>query len=463
MFSSIVETVQGRVRLRPVETRIGWVLRARGIPVARADKRFLPAVAAPAWTGIRDDHRSPSVAPQHLRAFEFAEPGPPVGDERSCVHASVWIPQGAKGLPILVWLHGGGGFAGSSTDRDAAQLASSLGVVVVALSFRLGALGHLHVRDLLGDEYIDSGNVGVSDVQAGLDWVSRNAERLGGDPERIALAGQSAGAAMVATVLSTAAGAGLISRAIMQSGTAERVHDVAQAQGITESLAAEFGDSSRLLESSDADIVRAQGAVLRRAVDQAVILPTPFRPVVGVPSLISSGPHSLGTGAASSIPLLIGTNLRETAGVSRPRASATIVRDDRRHSYSRAMEAVRSAGFDLGDGVTSWCTDLAYRQPTERVLEARRDISSPTYAYLFTGSPGVQPVHNAELDLLFEEPGADSGLSMRHLWRAFLHGGEESLGGFWPPYEFDRSVAILGSESRIEQDPLAPLRVAWGE
>ncbi|WP_194764923.1 carboxylesterase family protein [Microbacterium sp. UFMG61] len=458
MIARTIALPQGRVRQRVIAVGNTTAMRVRGIPIARVERRFLPPVHGVAWEGIRDDDPHPAVAPQHLHAFRFDDPGPVIGDGRECIHASVWSPVDVGGLPVLVWLHGGGGFAGSSTERDAGALAVSLGAVVIALSFRVGALGHLHLGHDGAGEYADSGNTGLHDIRVGLEWVRRNVEHFGGDASRVTLAGQSAGAAMVATVLATEWGATLVSRAIMQSGTAERVHTVAQANAVASVMSASMGGVAQLISRPEADVVAAQGRLLQRASLGAWELPTPFRPVLGVPSLVQSPLQAFEQGAAEGIPLLIGTNLREAALMASVLPAARRASENADSGYRSALERARRSGLEVGDDSTAWCTDRAYRQPTERILSARLSAPAPTYAYLFTGTPQAAPVHNAELDLLFS-PGDESEVSqLAVLWRDFIHGDREVLGEVWAPMGPGRDVAVIGERVRMQMDPLGTLR-----
>lgn len=463
MITRLFGLPQGRVRPSRIAVGARTVLRARGIPVARAERRFLPPVPDVGWAGIRVDDPHPAVSPQHRAAFVFDAPGEVIGDGRSCIHASVWAPQGAERLPVLVWLHGGGGFAGSSTERDATLLAARLDAVVVALSFRVGAMGHLHLGEHFGGEYADSANAGLHDVRIGLQWVQRNASFLGGSGSRVVLGGQSAGAAMVATVLATEWGTKLVSRAIMQSGSAERFHTVAQAEAIADSMSTLVGGSQRLLSLPESEIVGAQGRLLHQSLRGALELPTPFRPVAGTASLSRSPLQSFEGGLAGDTPLLIGTNIREAAAVARVFPAARHEMKKSGERYREALEFARASGLDVGDDTVAWCTDRAYRQPTERVLSARLSASAPTYAYLFTGTRGAEPVHNAELDLLFYPQVGRRGVGLVDLWRDFVHGDNATLGGMWHPIGRDRGVAIIGDEIRMSSDPLGMLRERYSD
>ena len=144
--------------------------------------------------------------------------------EAGSLTANVWAPVGARDLPVMVWVHGGGyvGGSNSSPRTDGARLAAAGQVVVVALSYRLGVFGFFPAFAELGDGFEDAANLGILDLIAGLEWVRDNVSAFGGDPGVVTAFGQSAGAAAVGTMLGMPRARGLFRRAIMQSGTAER-------------------------------------------------------------------------------------------------------------------------------------------------------------------------------------------------------------------------------------------------
>ena len=127
-----------------------------------------------------------------------------------CLHLTVWTPAAdAQRRPVVVWLHGGAwqSGAGALDWYDGARLAGRGDVVVVAVNYRLAALGWLHVPG-------QTANVGLLDQEAAIDWVMDNIDALGGDPERVTLMGQSAGASSICAMLARRP---RFSRAILQS------------------------------------------------------------------------------------------------------------------------------------------------------------------------------------------------------------------------------------------------------
>ena len=148
---------------------------------------------------------------------ELGTPQSPAGDD--CLNLNVWTPDpGAGGLPVLVWIHGGAFYAGSGVDDvyNGAAFARD-GVVCVTINYRLGVQGFWHLGEHFA-ELAQSGNIGMLDQIAALQWVQENIAAFGGDPNQVTIAGESAGGMSVSTLMAMPAAKGLFQRAIPQSG-----------------------------------------------------------------------------------------------------------------------------------------------------------------------------------------------------------------------------------------------------
>lgn len=201
----------------------------KGIPYAKAE-RFKAPVKADPWPGVRSCRQYGPTAPQAERqgwqndeiAFAFNWDDGYAGED--CLRANVWTPaKSADGhkRPVMVWLHGGGFAAGSGQEipgYDGANLARKGDVVVVTLNHRLNVLGFLDLSEF-GPEYAESGNAGLLDLVAALEWVRDNAEAFGGDPDNVTIFGQSGGGGKVSVLCATPAAKGLFHKAIVQSGS----------------------------------------------------------------------------------------------------------------------------------------------------------------------------------------------------------------------------------------------------
>ncbi|HUO22972.1 MAG TPA: carboxylesterase family protein [Caulobacteraceae bacterium] len=200
-----------------------------GIPYAAPPvgiNRWRAPQHAPAWSGVRPSSEFGAncmqAGPVGARAALFSQaaayrPQPAVSED--CLFLNVWTPAAAPGarLPVLVFFHGGGWNRGSGSESSfAGAPMASQGVVMVTANFRLGLFGFLAHQALL-DEAGDTGNYGLMDQIAVLNWVKRNIAAFGGDPNQVTLAGQSAGAAGVRFMMSIPATDGLFKRAIAES------------------------------------------------------------------------------------------------------------------------------------------------------------------------------------------------------------------------------------------------------
>ena len=220
-----------------VETRRGSLRGAaerglavfRGIPFARppiGPRRFLPPEPPPPWAGVRDARRFGAAA---LQNGALIGPLMSLGindTSEDCLYLNVWTPGAdRRRRPVLVWIHGGAFVlgAGSQMLYDGAALARRGAVVVVTINYRMGAFGFLRLRDRFGARLSASGNEGLLDQVAALEWVRDEIEAFGGDPGNVTIFGESAGAMSCATLLGVPRARGLFHRAILQSGAANFV------------------------------------------------------------------------------------------------------------------------------------------------------------------------------------------------------------------------------------------------
>jgi len=192
----------------------------RGIPYAAppvGDLRWKPPVAAPAWSGVRDASSFGNICPQFDFSSNFQ------GNE-DCLTLNVFraYPPPADPQPVMVFIHGGGDRNGAANlpMLDAPPLATH-GVVVVTIQYRLGLLGFLAHSLLTAEGGGSSGNYGLMDQIAALQWLQRNIAAFGGDPNQVMIFGESAGAMDVETLLASPAAQGLFARAGMESGGVE--------------------------------------------------------------------------------------------------------------------------------------------------------------------------------------------------------------------------------------------------
>lgn len=199
----------------------------KGLPYGTAPqfRRFQPPLHSEPWSGVFDASDYGPMAPQPLTyrdpAFLASWANPQVEDE-DCLRLNLWTPGlDSRRRPVMVWLHGGGFSAGSGSALgfDGHNLARRGDIVLVSVTHRLNAFGHLYLKELGSEVMADSGAVGMLDVVAALQWVRDNIEQFGGDPNNVTIFGQSGGAGKVMVLMAMPAARGLFHRAIVQSGS----------------------------------------------------------------------------------------------------------------------------------------------------------------------------------------------------------------------------------------------------
>jgi para-nitrobenzyl esterase len=204
-----------------------------------------------AWSGVREALEPGAPCVQYaspLGGIQTARANTAVGAE-DCLTLNVYAPQSATPtsfLPVMVWIHGGGNTIGAGTLYDGGRLAATRDVVVVTVNYRLGPLGwfrHEALRAGTADHVERSGNFGMLDLIRALEWVQSHIAAFGGDPARVTIFGESAGATNVMTLLLSPHALGLFHRAILESGGLH-IRDVEKAEAFTEGSSPEARNSS---------------------------------------------------------------------------------------------------------------------------------------------------------------------------------------------------------------------------
>lgn len=488
-------------------TRDREVFAFHGIPYAAAPtgpNRFRPPEPALPWTGVRPASEPGFVAPQVPTPLEdlYSRPGAVQGED--CLTLSVWTPalDDAR-RPVVVWIHGGNFVNGSGTTprTDGATLAAAGDVVVVGVNYRLGALGFLFLGDLVPGEE-DSGVVGILDQVAALRWVRDEIAAFGGDPGRVTVVGQSAGAMSIGSLLGMPAAEGLFHRAVLQSGGPTSVRDRETATATTIDILGELGIAAddhaadRLREASVAQILAAQRTVAAASWARARESGSPrglFSPVHGTPSLPAPPWDAIAAGAGD-VPVLLGTT-RDELRITHV-LDPTFHRDTWQDVDARlaaqfgadhldaARTAYRIAGETPADVAVAVAGDVRFVAPTVQLAERLSDRGTPTWLFEFryrgTAFDGaLRSAHGLEIPFVFDTldcPGStallgeptDSSRSLarriRDAWIAFARHGDPSHPGLppWPRYhESQRSTMIFDESCAVVEDPVRDRRLLW--
>lgn len=437
--------VRGRVE--------GGVHVFRGIPFARPE-RFAAPAPVEAWDGVRDCAEFGPPPPQR-----GGPPGPAAGGE-SWLTVNVWSPSPgpAARLPVMVWIYGGAYRSGESgaSVYDGALLAREGNAVVVTLNYRVGMEGFAHVEGA-------PANRGLLDQVAALEWVRDNVAAFGGDPGRVTVFGESAGAGSVAALMVMPRAAGLFGRAIAQSvpGT---FFSAALAADIAAALTAELGlrpdaaalaavTPARLVEAAESATARMRGHEERwGAVAHTV---TPFSPVVDGDVLPRDPWSALADGAGRGIELIAGHNRDEyrlftaTGRLGRTRAGEPlrVFAPGLEQGYRDAYPAAHAESLDeLAQ------SDWVFRMPSLRLADAHAAGGGRAHTYELTWPSPVMDgalgsCHGLDVPLVFGN--LDSGMGrfllgegaapeaaavsadFRRAWTGFAAGD----GPGWEPYE----------------------------
>jgi para-nitrobenzyl esterase len=283
----------------------------KGIPYAAppiGPLRWRPPQPVPAWGGVRPVDAYGANSLQGV-VFDDIDPTTP-GVSEDCLYLNVWTPAApgsAERLAVLVWIHGGGFVVGSGSEPryDGTRLAER-GIVVVTLNHRLNALGFLAHPELSEEsEHGVSGNYGMLDLVAALQWVNRNIEAFGGDPAQVTIAGESAGSIAVSALMASPLAKGLFSGAIGESGAMFATPSRSPAP-----LAAAEADGIAFMRKVGATNLKE----LREAPAEAILAAAPglgYWPIIDGRFLPKSPAELFATGEQSDVPLMAGWNKDE--------------------------------------------------------------------------------------------------------------------------------------------------------
>ncbi len=325
MPTGIVETASGRVR----GANIDGIWAFKGVPYGDdtgGQNRFRPARPPQPWSGVRECQTYGPSCPQMTveqmtgtpMSVEIEQMMGVLGTEpimnEDCLVLNVWTPtlEAETKLPVLVWLHGGGMNTGSASWPlyDFTNLANHRNVVMVGVNHRLGIFGFLDLSGF-GEEFADSGNVGMLDVAAALEWVSQNIAGFGGDPNNVTVFGESGGGAKTSVLLAMPAANGLFHKAFPMSGMMLAAQPPEVARATADMALAQMGIGHDLKGLATVEIGRFIDAEL--ALQGSQLLGgggRRFAPVLG-PSLPQHPERALQLGASASVPIVSGCTADE--------------------------------------------------------------------------------------------------------------------------------------------------------
>lgn len=467
-------TVVGR-SLRGVHTFLGLPYAAPPV----GELRWKPPAPVEPWTTRRDASALGAMCPQ-VNVLVGADT---LEGAEDCLFVNVFTPElaPAEPLPVLVWIHGGAFVLGSG-GVSPGRLAEVSSTVVVTVNYRLDELGFMAHSALTAEGSGSSGNYGLLDQRAALEWVRDNIAAFGGDAGNVTLAGESAGGISVALHGVSPGSAGLFHRAIVESGPVDVLEPptlaAAETRGAVTASRVGCTDAATMLACLRAksvaelvgtgDVFALPGGLLYQG---GFPVPTP---VVDGTTIPESPAAAYAAGRFTHVPFLVGSNAdegtlfhssllstpvaneaeyRAAVGRARPGAVDVIVAQYPVASYANANAALTAATSDF------------FSCATRRFARATSDAGAPTWLYSFEAVPSgafvsalhLGSYHAAELLFLFDldDPqlgrpaAADRALvgTMQGYWTRFAAAGDPSGGTAptWPAYETatDRHLSLV--------------------
>jgi para-nitrobenzyl esterase len=424
--------------------------------------------------------------------FDQLLPEPVIPGE-DCLNLNIWTPDpGRAGLPVLVWIHGGAFVNGSGAvaQYQGGRFARD-GVVTVTINYRLGTDGFLFLDDGIA-------NTGLLDQVAALEWVHENIAGFGGDPDKVTIAGESAGGMSVTTLLSMPRTDGLFGRVIAQSGAGHHSLTPGTAAKVGRYLAEKLGvepTREAIAGVPIPDLLAAQQQLSM----EAQLMPDPerwgevtrnlmpFEPVVDGDVLPAAQIEGIAAGTGAGVDLLIGSNVEENRLFMVPNGVIDAVTDDMVTAAASGLGLSDDAiaqyrnnrpGATPGDVLAAINTDWFFRIPAIRAAEARvaHGGDGGTWVYelswrspLFDGRLGA--CHALEIPFAFDtldtegaewltraNPPGELAAAMHGAWVQFISTGDPD----WQQYNIaDRTTMRFDISSQVVANPRAGERQIW--
>jgi para-nitrobenzyl esterase len=398
--------------------------------------------------------------------------------KEDCLSLNVWTPGLDNGKrPVMVWLHGGGYTMGSSTESpvyDGENLAHRGDVVMVSVNHRLGVFGHLNLA-AYGDQYANSGAVGMLDIVTSLEWVRDNIANFGGDPSRVTIFGQSGGGGKVGVLMAMPPAKGLFHRAIMQSGSFPGAATMEGSAIMAEKLLKEFNlDASQVDKLHEVPFDQLQKAAAKLEPFPASTtgimdsrrsaLLQGWAPVAGNAAIPEQPFVYRASEVSANVPLIIGSTLNEFInGVDQPdcfKMTEEELKSKVRRAWPERVDAILQAYRKNLPGANNfelWSVIGASSMRAMVLQEARfkaEQKASPAYCFRFDwhtpvldGRPLAQ--HGSDMAFAFDNTAKFENMTgngpaaralaarMSEAWIHFARTGDPNHSGIphWKPFD----------------------------
>ena len=459
----------------------------KAVPFAEApvgELRWKAPVPKKAWKGVYEATEFSGMPPQQVRTRPGA-PGPKVTED--CLYLNIQTPavSAKEKLPVLVWIHGGGFITGDANSNDGEKFAKQ-GIVYVSLSYRTGALGFLSLPELSAENARGiSGNYGLLDMIEGLKWVKENIAAFGGDPSKVTIMGESAGAIAVSMLCASPLAKGLFRGAISESGGSFCPVDAVRIDnnGIRDMKGSEdYGLAwmKRIGVSSLAEL--RQTGWEKLVSDEQSGGVGGFWPCVDGYVLPDDQYKMYEAGNYNDVNVLIGTNSDEGAMFSRPTQLAKYQADIRAEYgpfADRMLELYPATTDEETYGALSDIfRETAFAWPTWAWANLQNKTGKgKVFLYYFDQFDANRPMfggpnapkprganHASEMQYVFASPwgrpfqGGDKAVSdaMNHYWANFVKTGDPNGEGLdnWPVYkDGEKTVMFFKNGTALIETP----------
>ncbi|WP_328610353.1 carboxylesterase family protein [Amycolatopsis sp. NBC_00345] len=474
----------GPLRLRPPQPPQPWSDVRDATEFRPAPPQRLPALLAGTGSGAGSGEGDSATTSM----VEAVAGGAGAHDE-DCLYLNVWTPELSGRRPVLVWIYGGGFDSGSAglPSTDGAALSRLTGAVVVAANYRVGALGFLHLAELGGPGWAGSSNLGLQDQAMALRWVRDNIAAFGGDPGNITVAGESAGAFSIGSLLAAPAAGGTFHRAILSSGSTGRVFAADTGTAIAADLLAKLGLDT-VDELADVPVERildVQTSVIDTDIGRRNLPGGRSWGVVLDGTVLPRDPQAaVADGAAAGIGLLVGANRDEMRMFQAMQGAAYVPTDEPALLAEMEQAGVteparllagyrqRSPEADLATLRTLFLTDAVYRRPASALAAAQTAAGGSAHTYLFAAEPlgpDLGAFHGADLVLVFDALERTGNATpelikvrddLAGAWARFAATGDPG----WAPYDPDarqNTRQFGGAGEMVTEPPADEAAAAW--
>ncbi len=499
---ALAETTNGKVR--------GFIHKGiynfLGIPYGAdttGKNRFMPPVKPDPWTDIYPAVYWPNAAPQLLdnfyanRYLAFTDYWHYDDVSENCLGINVWTPgyNDSEKRPVMLWIHGGGYTSGNSIEHPeyhGENLSREGNIVFCSLNHRLGPLGFADLSAIGGEKYAGSGNAGMLDIVAALEWIRDNISNFGGDPDNVTIMGQSGGGAKVCTLTAMPSAKGLFHKAVALSGLALRVNEKDNSEKLAAYIMKEAGlpysQVDKLQEMPWRDYYNlSQKALLKLRKESGMVgMMGGFGPVADG-KVIPGQPYSPDPSPlASDIPMIVCSTFYERSPSAFDSSLEDISLDEAKRLAKTTRGFGKPLGEDAGKVVEAYARNFPDRKPIEilaMVLSNRKNTidfcnvkslqPAPLYLGWFGWDPPVfdgrlRAFHTMDISFWYYNTDVQishtgGGARPRKLARKmsgslvqFMKSGDPNGGGLpeWPEYTSEKGeTMILNDQSEVQNDP----------